>query len=242
MALTRGLVLIVSFAMAWGMLTGINLAVARRAFGLPWGPVSFTCSAIAALLETCILLALVDHWFARSRLTRRGQAPTFPPLPAVPPEPIGDRLADTAGPISTGSGAPRFAVALYLSRTGPVRTEWGRDQWLVGESVINGVLVVHFTCREVEAKQLSGLAEQLREGGPNNLLLNFSGVDFVSRSFFPSLLQLHQQVRAVGGRMAVCNLGAQVQKHFSLVHLDPVIEIYSDQQQALQTMMQRDGR
>jgi anti-anti-sigma factor len=108
-----------------------------------------------------------------------------------------------------------------------------RDFHLVGETA-NGVWVIHSTQRQLDELEGKQLAKLVHQGGANNILLNLSGVDVVSSSFIGGLLKVHQQIRSVGGRFALCNLGRQVQEAFSLLHLEGVFAIYSSQDQALQ--------
>lgn len=108
-----------------------------------------------------------------------------------------------------------------------------RDVHLVGESV-NGLLVVHSTQRELDELEGDQLVEIVRQRGANTILLNLSGVDFVSASFIASLLKVHRQINSGGGRFAICNLSRQVQEVFSLLRLNPMFSIYSNQNQALQ--------
>jgi len=103
------------------------------------------------------------------------------------------------------------------------------------EDSVNGVLVIHSTQRQLHELEGEQLVEMVRQRGANIILLNLSGVDFVSAPFLASLLKIHRQIQSVGGRFGVCNLGSQVQQVFSLLHLERMFLIYSNQHQALQT-------
>jgi hypothetical protein len=69
MPLTRGLILITCFALVWGVLAGMNAAVLRVALGASWGTLCFTISVCLALLETLVLVGLVDRRMSRRGLT-----------------------------------------------------------------------------------------------------------------------------------------------------------------------------
>jgi len=103
------------------------------------------------------------------------------------------------------------------------------------EDSVNGVLVIHSTQSQLDELEGEQLAEMVRQRGANIILLNLSGVDFVSAPFLASLVKVRRQIQSVGGRFGVCNLGSQVQQVFSLLHLERMFWIYSNQHQALQT-------
>ena len=90
----------------------------------------------------------------------------------------------------------------------------GRDRHLIGEPV-NGVFVIRATHTQLGELEGEQLAEVVREHGATTFLLNLSGVVFVSPSFLGSLVQLHRQVQSAGGRIAVCDVGREVQSRKS---------------------------
>ena len=79
--------------------------------------------------------------------------------------------------------------------------------------------------RDVEnviARELEGLTAGTSE---RHLLLDFSHVVYLNSIELGTLVTLHNQARACGGRLTLFNLGAQVFKLFSVTRLDSLLEI-----------------
>jgi hypothetical protein len=73
MPFVKGLMLIASFSLIWGVLTAVNAALLRGVVGLSWGILCLGISLVAALLETLAFLGVVDRYFRRARVA----APTL---------------------------------------------------------------------------------------------------------------------------------------------------------------------
>jgi hypothetical protein len=77
MPLARGFLLIAFFSSAWGVLTGINVALLRGMVGASWGMFSLALPLVLAFIEALVLLELVDRAFIRPPKSRRTQQPSI---------------------------------------------------------------------------------------------------------------------------------------------------------------------
>jgi anti-sigma B factor antagonist len=73
------------------------------------------------------------------------------------------------------------------------------------------------------------------EAGRSRLVLNFDEVVFISSMVIGKLVMLLHKVRRAGGRLAVCKLGRTIFELMQMTHLDEVVPIYGDQQEAVRS-------
>jgi anti-sigma B factor antagonist len=105
---------------------------------------------------------------------------------------------------------------------------------------IGDVTVVQFTRSAIlDQNQIHGMAKQLqglmeRVAHPQ-LVLDFSAVDHFSSSLLAQLVGLHKKAQAAGGRLALCALAPALYEVFRITHMDRVLSIYRDEQEALQS-------
>ena len=91
-----------------------------------------------------------------------------------------------------------------------------------------GVKVITFTAgqvRDVEnviATDLEGLTDDL---GKCHLLLDFTNVEYITSVELGTLIGLHKQMQACGGRLTLFNLNLQVFEVFTVTRLDKLIGI-----------------
>jgi anti-sigma B factor antagonist len=79
--------------------------------------------------------------------------------------------------------------------------------------------------RDVEnviARELSGLTDG---PGGRHLLLDFTNVEYLNSMELGTLVTLHKQVEAAGGRLTLFNLNAHVFELFAVTRLDTVLAI-----------------
>jgi anti-sigma B factor antagonist len=79
--------------------------------------------------------------------------------------------------------------------------------------------------RDVEnviARELFGLTDGT---GDRHLLLDFTNVEYLNSMELGTLVTLHKQVEATGGRLTLFNLSAQVFELFAVTRLDTVLGI-----------------
>jgi len=90
------------------------------------------------------------------------------------------------------------------------------------------VRIITFTgnkIREVEnvlASELEGHTEHL---GECHLLLDFTHVEYITSVELGTLISIHKQTKASGGRLTLFNLSAQVYEVFTLTRLDMLMRI-----------------
>ena len=67
----------------------------------------------------------------------------------------------------------------------------------------------------------------------DNLLLNFSGVAFLSSSALGKLITLDKKVRARGGTLRLCNIRPEIYEVFAITKLNRLFDIKDDESDAL---------
>jgi hypothetical protein len=77
MPLSKGMLLIASFALTWGVFAGMNIALLRLVAGLPLSALPVVASIVLAFLETLVLVEFVDRRFLRGRAGTRHGASIF---------------------------------------------------------------------------------------------------------------------------------------------------------------------
>jgi len=101
MPFTRGLLLIVSFSLLWGLFAGINLVFGRMMAGLSGGLLSSGVSLIIAFLEAIAVVAIIDLF--NGRLKRGKDASVGTSILDIPEKEVpfdrepGDGLNRTGG-------------------------------------------------------------------------------------------------------------------------------------------------
>lgn len=85
--------------------------------------------------------------------------------------------------------------------------------------------------------QTSGAAmEQLQQhldSGEENLLVNLSGLEFVSSSGLRVILRAAKQVKANGGKMKVCGARGVVKEVLEISGFDSLLDLHAEEEQAL---------
>ncbi len=104
----------------------------------------------------------------------------------------------------------------------------------------DGVLVVSFGEARIAGERLiQEIGNQLQELVPQaatdgRMLLDFSGVDFVSSLMIGQILRLQKQCRLNEVRLKLCNLSLNVLEVFKLTGLTKLLEIHTDADQAME--------
>src|SRR5262245_42891742 len=86
------------------------------------------------------------------------------------------------------------------------------------------VIVLHITATDIRGDIM---ADELRDEllamyltvGAVNVVLDFTGVVYLSSAGFRPLLRLNRQVREKGGRLLLCGLSKEVEEIFSVTRL-----------------------
>jgi anti-sigma B factor antagonist len=109
---------------------------------------------------------------------------------------------------------------------------------------IGDVTVVKFTHRRIlTAETVETIGAQLMSlvevDGRRRLVLDFSHVDRLATAMLGKLVMMHQKIRAVNGRLALCRIAPHLSEIFTLLKLPQVLDIYRDEPEALQSFAGR---
>lgn len=85
---------------------------------------------------------------------------------------------------------------------------------------------------EAVFRQLHALVD---DTGRSRLVLNLNGVVFISSMVIGKLVMLIHKVRRAGGRLAMCKLAATIFDLMQMTHLDEIVPIYGDEQDAVRS-------
>lgn len=66
------------------------------------------------------------------------------------------------------------------------------------------------------------------------ILLNFEGVEFMSSAALNKLISLNSKLKAVQGRLKLCNLRAEIKEVFTITRLDRVFDIRKTEPDAIE--------
>ncbi|NBV45728.1 MAG: anti-sigma factor antagonist [Planctomycetia bacterium] len=105
-------------------------------------------------------------------------------------------------------------------------------------SKVGDVSVVRFVDRKiVDEAQVQELAADLfhlvEQDNRRTLLLNFSGVEFVSSAALGKLITLDRKVKAAKGRMKMSDVRPEIMEVFEITKLNRVFDIRSGEAEAL---------
>ncbi len=80
---------------------------------------------------------------------------------------------------------------------------------------------------------IEGIARELGELAADedctNLLLNFSGVGFLSSSVLGKLITLNKKMRGKGGQLKLCEMKPEIYELFTLTNLVKIFDIRKDE-------------
>ena len=104
---------------------------------------------------------------------------------------------------------------------------------------VGEVSVVRFNDRKIlDANAIEELGGELfgliEIESRKSLLLDFTGVEFLSSAALNKLIILDKKVKANGGRLKLCSLRHEIGEIFSLTRLDRVFDIRQDEKTALE--------
>ena len=113
--------------------------------------------------------------------------------------------------------APRLRIEIMENAT----VAYFVDERIVDDLVIQAV-----------GEQLYNLVER---DGHKNLLLNFDEVKFMASAVIAKLFTLHRKIKKAGGTLKFCCIDTDLRVVFSLTQLDKMVEVFRDEQTALDT-------
>ena len=83
--------------------------------------------------------------------------------------------------------------------------------------------------------------DELLAGGDAKVVIDLSRIESIDSSGLGSLVSAFRRTREAGGDLCLCGLSRQVRGAFDLTHLDDVISIYDDTEEALAHFAPRSG-
>ena len=110
---------------------------------------------------------------------------------------------------------------LDVKKVGIVTVANFRDQKILDDLIIQQVADELY--RLVDAQQCE------------NLLLNFSGVAFLSSSVLGKLISLNKRIKPLGGKLKFCEMHPKVYEIFTITGLHRLFDIKDDETDALQS-------
>lgn len=83
------------------------------------------------------------------------------------------------------------------------------------------------------ATELGTTLDQAADDGNNNLVLDLSGVDYMSSAGLREIVRILKRVKRSGGDLRIANPSERVQEVLELAGLDSIFEIYPTQVEAV---------
>jgi anti-anti-sigma factor len=90
--------------------------------------------------------------------------------------------------------------------------------------------IISLSTIDAMKNQLYGLVDQARH---QNMLLNFSNVEYISNAAIGILVGLHKKATSSGDRLILCHVSPEVLEHFSARRLNKVFDIQAEEESAL---------
>jgi anti-sigma B factor antagonist len=113
------------------------------------------------------------------------------------------------------------------------------NRWAEWEEVGSVTVVRFLVHRVVDLQDITGLFEQLdsrvQNEGARQLVLSFRGINSFGTYAIGRLLALDKNLRARGGRLALCELTPVITEAIDLMQLRRQLHIYPTEQEALQS-------
>ncbi|MBE6425845.1 MAG: STAS domain-containing protein [Planctomycetaceae bacterium] len=107
-------------------------------------------------------------------------------------------------------------------------------------NVVNDICVVHLLDnRIVDDMNIYELGTELfalvEQNGYEKILLNFSNVGFLSSAALGKLIMLYKKVAVRSGVLKLCNITPDIRELFTMMNLDRIFTICSNEADALAT-------
>lgn len=105
-------------------------------------------------------------------------------------------------------------------------------------SEVDDVTVVRFVDRKIlDTANIQELGNELFElvesDNRQRLLLDFSGVEFLSSAALNKLILLERSVKKRGGQLKLCCLRPEIQEVFEITRLNQMFDVFDGQSDAL---------
>ena len=113
------------------------------------------------------------------------------------------------------------------------------DQKRLRVSEVDGVTVVEFIDRKIlDDVQIQEIGQEFHDlvelEKKQNILLNFSHVEFLSSSALGKLISLDKQVKQRDGHLKMSNIRPEIMEVFAITRLNKLFDIKDDVPDALQ--------
>ena len=130
------------------------------------------------------------------------------------------------------SGCERAITILPPEKKGEVKCrECGRLLWSVDSQ--SDVTVVNCTEYTLENRRDIILADLLASAGHQKILLNFGEVWRIGSESLGLLIHLSQKLQTAKGRLALCNVGPDIDRVLNITRLKRLLNIYGELSVAL---------
>lgn len=109
----------------------------------------------------------------------------------------------------------------------------------IGVSVVDGVTIVTFTDPKVIDQRnillIGGeLTEMVLKGGVRKMIVDMSGVKYLSSAVLGKLISVHKNMRVNRGMLKLCGISKNIYEVFEITRLDRVFDIYKTKDEALE--------
>ena len=114
------------------------------------------------------------------------------------------------------------------------------DYLLLQVKTVDGVTVAKITTPDLWSEKLiGGLSAELMhltdDLGSPKLVLDFAGVTGLGSRMIGQLASLHKQIKAAGGRLALCNVCPDIAEVIETCKLTTLFGMYPDEQTAVRS-------
>jgi anti-anti-sigma regulatory factor len=109
---------------------------------------------------------------------------------------------------------------------------------VVGRTAIVRFIDPELLFEQAAIRMIGDQLDDLIEGGYSRLLLNFSGLKYVSGALLGRLTRLQQQAAAVRCRIQLCGLDPLLREVLRITHLDLVFDVRGNEAEALGPALQ----
>ena len=99
------------------------------------------------------------------------------------------------------------------------------------------VCVIKFKLKEINLDENGLFYDKLKElvdSGKTAILIDFTGVAYISSLVIGTLMSGLKNTRAKGGTMKLCCLSEKIRQALEITQLTKILEIYQSQEEALQ--------
>jgi anti-anti-sigma factor len=193
---------------------------------------------LAALSFVLAILEIVAYeWLRAVRMTRLSRV--SPGNRGSDNEQMSDPKLQQPLPSSTEQHRRKTAAAGFHHPRPRPRLASSEKYWITWEES-QGVTVVRFTTLDFRGESvIPAIFEQIEQllldTGHNNLVLDFSGIDYFPSYAIGKLLMLNKRLQPPQDGLALCCLTDVVEDIFDVLRLRPQFKIYRDEQEAIES-------